>query len=303
MSDPRAAPKGTVRVALDAMGGDHAPGEVVDGALRARRAGVEVVLVGRPEVISSALAEAGASGALPVVTASEIVGMDENPALALRTKRDASVRVAAELVAAGDADALVSAGSTGGTLAAALLVLGRVRGVRRPAVAALIPGRHGGRVVLVDAGGSSDAQPKALLGYARMGTAYAEVLGSSSPRVGLLNVGVEARKGNALAKAAHAVLGRLPGFVGNIEPDGVLGGAVDVVVTDGFTGNIFLKTAEAASGGYGDSAAMVLGVAGEVLVAHGAARAEEVAEAVLMAAEAAAAGLSGKVAAQLARGI
>ena len=99
------------------------------------------------------------------------------------------------------------------------------------------------------------------------------------------------------------MLGRLPGFVGNIEPDGVLGGAVDVVVTDGFTGNIFLKTAEAASGVYGDSAAMVLGVAGEVLVAHGAARAEEVAEAVLMAAEAAAAGLSGKVAAQLARGI
>jgi glycerol-3-phosphate acyltransferase PlsX len=186
-------------------------------------------------------------------------------------------------------------------------VVGRVRGVRRPAVGALIPARAGGRVVLVDAGGSADAQPEALLGYARMGVAYAEVLReipgrSEGPRVGLLNVGAEPGKGNALTKAAFSLLESLPGFVGNVEPDGVLDGVVDVVVTDGFTGNIFLKTAEAVSGGYRDSAAMVLGIAGEVLVAHGAARAEEVADAVRMAAEAAAAGLSGKVAAHLARG-
>jgi glycerol-3-phosphate acyltransferase PlsX len=302
MGEP--ARRGSVRVALDAMGGDHAPDAVVDGALRAQGEGVEIVLVGRPDDIAAALARLGAPGALPVATASEVVGMDEDAAFALRTKRDASIRVAAQLVASGDADALVSAGATGGTLAAALLVLGRLPGVRRPAVGALIPSRDGGRVVLVDAGGSPDAQPEALLGYARMGMAYAEVLGEAPrpPRVGLLNVGAEAGKGNALAKAAHELLEGLPGFAGNVEPGGVLEGLVDVVVTDGFTGNIFLKTAEAVSGGYRDSAALVLGVAGEVLVAHGAAGAEEVADAVRMAVEASAAGLSGKVASHLARG-
>jgi glycerol-3-phosphate acyltransferase PlsX len=291
-----------VRVALDAMGGDHAPAAVVEGALRARAKGVEVVLVGDPGAVAAALNDAGAPDALPVVAASEVVDMGEDAAFALRTKRDASIRVAAELVASGEAAALVSAGSTGGTLTAALLALGRVTGVRRPAVGALIPSMRGSRVVLVDAGGSADAQPEALVGYARMGAAYAEVLGSVAPTIGLLNVGVEAGKGNTLAKAAHRLLRELPGFMGNVEPDGVLYGAVDVTVTDGFTGNVFLKTAEAVSGGYGDRAAIVLGVAGEVLVAHGAARAEEVAEAVRMAAEAAAAGLSGKVAAELIRG-
>ncbi len=246
------------------------------------------------------MAGEGASGLLSVVPAAEVVGMGEDPALALRTKRDASIRVAARLVAEGRADALVSAGSTGATLAAALLLLGRLPGVRRPVVGALVPTKHG-RIVLVDAGGFAAAQPEALVSYARVGAAYAEVLGVDAPRVGLLNVGVEPGKGNALAKAAHELLGGVPGFVGNVEPDGVLGGSVDVVVTDGFTGNIFLKAVEAASGGYGDRAAVVLGVAGEVLVAHGAASAGEVAGAVRMAAAAAGAGLSGKIAAQLAR--
>ncbi|MGH8907419.1 MAG: phosphate acyltransferase [Egibacteraceae bacterium] len=293
------AVRGTVRVALDAMGGDHAPAVTVEGALRARAAGLEVVLVGQPALLHAALAEAGASDEFTVVVATDVVRMDEDPALALRTKRDTSIRVAARLVASGKVDALVSAGSTGATLAAALLVIGRVPGVRRPVVGALIPTRRAGRAVLVDAGGSAEAQPEALVGYARMGMAYAGVLGSQAPRVGLLNVGVETGKGNALAKAARALLGSTPGFVGNVEPRDVLDGAVDVVVTDGFTGNIFLKTVEAASGGYGDSAAVVLGVAGEVLVAHGAATAEEVAEAVRMAAKAALAGLWGRVAAQL----
>lgn len=301
-----------VRVALDAMGGDHAPIATVAGALRARGAGVEVILVGQPDALDAALVAAGAADALPLVPAAEVVEMHEDPVIALRTKRNASVRVAAQLVAEGRAEALVSAGSTGATLAAALLVIGRLPGVRRPVVGALIPvgcvplrGRRTyltsqPRVVLVDAGGNADAHPEALVGYARMGAAYAGALGVDAPRVGLLNVGVEPGKGNAQAKVAYKLLRGVAGFVGNVEPDGVLNGAVDVVVTDGFTGNIFLKAVEAASGGYGDSGAMVLGVAGEVLVAHGAAGAEDVAAAVRMAAEAATAGLSGKVAAQLA---
>jgi glycerol-3-phosphate acyltransferase PlsX len=291
-----------IRVALDAMGGDYAPAATVTGAMQAYKAGVDVVLVGQPVRLRAAMAGEGALGLLSVVPAAEVVSMDEEPALALHTKRDASIRVAARLVAEGRADALVSAGSTGATLAAALLLLGRLPGVRRPVVGALLPTKQG-RVVLVDAGGLAAAQPEALVGYARMGVAYAGVLGVEEPRVGLLNVGLESGKGNALAKAAHELLHGLEGFVGNVEPDGVLRGSVDVVVTDGFTGNIFLKAVEAASGGSGDRAAVVLGVAGEVLVTHGAARATAVAEAVRMAAEAAAVDLSGQMAAQLARGL
>jgi phosphate acyltransferase len=296
------APPPRVRIALDAMGGDHAPAATVAGALQAQKAGMDVVLVGQPDCLRVAMASQGALGVLPVVPAGEVVGMGENPALALHTKRDASIRVAARLVADGRADALISAGSTGATLTAALLLLGRLPDVRRPVVGALIPTKHG-RVLLVDAGGSAAAQPEALVGYAWIGAAYAGVLGIDAPRIGLLNVGVESGKGNALAKAAYALLGGVPSFVGNVEPAGVLGGAVDVVVTDGFTGNIFLKAVEAVSGGYRDRAAIVLGVAGEVVVAHGAAGAEEVAEAVRMAAEAATVGVSGKIAAQLARGL
>lgn len=285
---------------MDAMGGDDAPSVTVHGALQARGDGLEVILVGQPEILSAALAEAGAPDGLRIVAASDVIGMDEDPAFALRSKRDASVRVAARLVATGEADALVSAGSTGATLAAAHLVLGRVPGVRRPVIGALIPSRRGGRVVLVDAGGRAHAQPDALVGYARMGLAYAGVLGVGAPRVGLLNVGTEPGKGNALAKAAYELLHLgVPGFSGNVEPGGVLAGDVDVVVADGFTGNVFLKALEAASGRYGDSAAVVLGVTDEVLVTHGAATAEQVARALRMAAEVTAAGLSGKVAAQL----
>jgi glycerol-3-phosphate acyltransferase PlsX len=295
------APPARVRVALDAMGGDHAPAATVTGALQALNAGVDVILVGQPDRLRAAMADEGAPGALQVAPAAEVVGMDEDPALALRAKPDASIRVAARLVADGRADALVSAGSTGATLITALLLLGRLPGVRRPVIGALIPTKHG-RVVLVDAGGNADAQPEALVSYARVGTAYAGVLGVDAPQVGLLNVGVEPGKGNVFAKTAHELLSGVPGFIGNVEPDGALAGSVDVVVTDGFTGNIFLKAVEAAFGGYGDRAAVVLGVAGEVVVAHGAAGAREVAEAVRMAAEAAATGLSGKMAAQLARG-
>lgn len=273
-------------IALDAMGGDHAPAVTVAGALRASaRHDIEVTLVGDPDELTAALAGAGACHGLPIVAAREIVAMDEDPAIAMRAKPDASVRVAARLVAEGRASALVSAGSTGATLAAALLEIGRLPGVRRPVLAATIPvlaaapsGEDLGdrQVVLVDAGGSPDVQPEALPAYARMGAAYARARGSHAPRVGLLNVGGEPGKGNGLTRAAFALLREVPGFIGNVEPLLVLGGEVDVVVTDGFTGNVFLKTLEAAYGSAagGDrsaGAAVLLGVAGEVLVAHGAA--------------------------------
>ena len=257
------------------------------------------MLVGGEEELRALLADHGVD--LPVVDASEVVGMREDPALTLRARPHASVRVAAELVATGRASALLSAGSTGATLAAALLALGRAGGVRRPAVAARLP-VAGGVAVLVDAGASADAQPDALVAHARMGSAYAEVLGIQRPRIGLLNVGHEPGKGNALARVAFDLLGALPGFAGNVEPEAVFSGAVDVVVTDGFTGNILLKTMEALGrrvGAHGDAAAVLLGVDGTVLVTHGAADADAIAAALAHAADCAAGDLARRVAARL----
>jgi phosphate acyltransferase len=296
-----------LRVALDAMGGDHGPAATVAGAVLARAQGVDVVLVGAPAALRAALHAHPGAEAIEVVAATEVIGMDEDPAVALRSKRDASIRVAAGLVAAGGAGALVSTGSTGATLAAGLLAIGRLSGVRRPAVAAVLPSGP----ILIDAGASPDVQPDALLAYAAMGGAYAEVRGVVDPRVGLLNVGEEPGKGNAAAKAAFAALGAHPGFVGNVEPAAVLDGAVDVVVTDGFTGNIFLKTLEAAGErhpaedgangrGGGPGAAMLLGCAQPVLVGHGAAGPEEIAAALCTAAAVVTADLTGRLEARLA---
>jgi phosphate acyltransferase len=301
------------RVALDAMGGDDAPAATVAGALLARdEDGIDTVLVGDRDVLTAALERAGASGALDIVHAGEVVGMDEDPALALRSKRGASIRVAADLVADGGAAALVSAGSTGATLAAALFAFGRVPGVRRPAVAAVIPlGSHGmdvaaassrPEVVLVDAGATSDVQPAALVTYALMGSAYARVRGVARPRIGLLNVGEEPGKGNAVAKAAFSLLADVDGFVGNVEPPAVLGGAVDVAVADGFTGNVFLKTIEALRHDPdepGAGGAVLLGCSGTVIVAHGAAAPREIAAALRTAHEAA----TGELAARVAEGL
>ena len=289
-----------MRVALDAMGGDHAPAAAVAGALMAARAGVEVVLVGDPGVLGG-FEGVGGDGGLVVVAATDAVGMGEDPALALRAKPDASVRVAARLLATGEVGAMLSAGSTGATLAAGLLEVGRIPGVRCPVVAAVVPAA-GGDVVLVDAGGSPDVQPEALVGHARAGAAYARVLGVAAPRIGLLNVGTEPGKGSVFAKAAEQALAAEEGFAGNVEPAGVLGGAVDVVVTDGFTGNIFLKTVEAAAPqrGHGSGAAVLVGLAGDVLVAHGAADAEEIAAALRTADRVGRAGLAARIAAAFA---
>jgi len=279
------------------MGGDDAPAVPAAAArIAVEEHGLDVVLVGDAAMLREL------APSVPAIAASDVIAMGEEPALAVRGKPDASVRVAMRLLVQGLAGAVVSAGSTGATLAAALLELGRLPQVRRPVLAAVLP-TSGSGTVLVDAGASGDVQPAALVASARMGTAYARVRGAARPRLGLLNVGAEPGKGNELARAAHDLLAGLPGFVGNVEPQAVLAGGVDVLVTDGFTGNIFLKTLEAArppAKGTGPGAAALLGVPGEVLVAHGAAGAAELVAALRTADALAMDGLSRLIAAGLA---
>ncbi|HVE63215.1 MAG TPA: phosphate acyltransferase PlsX [Mycobacteriales bacterium] len=239
-----------VTVALDLLGGDSAPGSVLDGALLVadRRPDIRVVLVGPPAAAAAAMAERGQAGRFEVVPATQVVGMDEDPARGVRTKRDATVRVAARLVRDGKADATVSVGSTGAAMAAALFTLGRLPGISRPALAIVVPAAAG-PVVLLDVGANSDCGVDLLTQFALSGAALARVrLGLEHPRVGLLSIGTEPGKGDELRKAAHAELGRLPiTFVGNVEGHQIpLGGQVDVVVTDGFTGNVVVKSLEGA---------------------------------------------------------
>lgn len=238
-----------MRIVLDAMGGDYAPGEIVRGGVWAARAlGVDVVLVGRPEVVQPLLAaQAPVPAGVSVLPAADVIGMEEHGAEAVRRRREASIVVGLRAVREGGADAFVSAGNTGAVMAAAVLVLGRIRGVERPALGTVFPARGGRRVLLLDAGANADVKPHYLVQFARMGQAYARrVLGVAAPRVGLLSIGEEATKGNALVLEAHAALRGQPGlgFVGNVEGKDIPRGLVDVVVTDGFTGNVVIKVAE-----------------------------------------------------------
>jgi glycerol-3-phosphate acyltransferase PlsX len=274
-----------VRVALDLLGGDHAPDAVIDGALLAvdRDPSVEVILVGPPDLAAALLAARAAS--LPVVSATESIGMDEDPARAVHAKPDASVRTIHQLVRDGVADAAVSVGSTGAVLTGAVLTLGRL--TARPALAVVVPTSHG-PVVLLDVGATPDGSPELLVAHAIAGSAYAEALGHAEPRVGLLNVGSEPGKGDELRKDAFVLLQQAPvRFVGNIEgQDVVLGGPADVVVTDGFTGNVLIKGVEVASPRTDlPKAALLLGVDGLSIIGHGAADAEDVAACVAHAAE------------------
>ena len=239
-----------MRVALDLLGGDRAPGSVVDGALvvAADRPDIEVVLVGPPDVAAAALASRGAAGRLEVVAATQVVEMGEDPARAIRAKRDATVRVAARLVRDGLADAMVSTGSTGAAVAAAVFTLGRLPGMSRPALAVVIPASTG-PLVLLDVGAGTSASPDLMAQFALAGAALARIrLGVDDPRVGLLSIGEEPGKGDDLRRAAHAELAALPlRFVGNVEGHDIgLGGRADVVVTDGFTGNVVVKSLEGA---------------------------------------------------------
>ena len=234
-------------IAIDAMGGDHAPGAIVEGAQRAAaELGVPVVLVGRPDDVDPL------RGDLELVAASQVIGMDDDPGSSVRTMKDSSLVRAAEAVRDGRASAMVSAGNTGATMASALLRMGRIKGVARPAIATPIPVPGSTPTVLLDAGANAECQPQWLVQFALMGAVFSrERYGIAEPRVGLLSIGEESTKGNPLVKEAHALLveaGALDragaSFVGNVEGRDIMTSEVDVVVTDGFTGNVALKTLE-----------------------------------------------------------
>ncbi len=228
------------------MGGDHAPDEIVRGALLYRASGgaAELVLVGRQSEVRRAL---GNERGFDVVDASEVVEMGEHPSTVLRRRGDTSIGVATRLVKEGRADGVVSAGSTGATMAAALLTLGRVRGIDRPALCGMLPTTKGTPACLLDAGATMDATAANLLQFARMASRFMEkVHGAQDPTVGLLNVGEEAEKGGRMQLEAHAVL-KAAGdvrFYGNVEGRDILHGTTDIVVTDGFTGNVTAKAME-----------------------------------------------------------
>ena len=236
-----------MRIALDAMGGDSAPAVTVRGALEAVEAfGLEVILVGDEDRIRQELGSGGRKvSGISIQHSSEVVSMDEPPASALRRKKDSSIRVAVDLVKSGKADAVVSAGNTGAAMATAFFRLGLVQGVGRPGIATVMPAVEK-PFVLIDVGATVDCKPVHLLQFAVMGNIYAStVLGRVNPRVGLLSIGEEASKGNELTKDSFKLLDDSNlNFVGNVEGKEIFSGTVDVVVCDGFTGNVVLKTAE-----------------------------------------------------------
>lgn len=237
-----------VTVVVDAIGGDFAPDAILDGVRLALAANprVRIVLTGPADVVVPFAAEAGDRVVAHPTT--EIIEMGEHPASAVRTKKDSSIVVGARLVRDKEADALFSAGSTGACMAAATLVMGRIKGVSRPAIATVLP-TAGTPCVMLDVGANADCKAENLLEFAEMGEAYASVvLGVKRPRVALLNIGEEATKGSILAQEAHALLAeKLPSFSGNIEGRDVIAGSADVIVTDGFTGNVVLKLLEGTS--------------------------------------------------------
>ena len=238
------------RIAIDAMGGDHAPKEIVLGALRAQEElEVEVLLVGDSEQITASLPEHVPSLPFEVVPAEGMVEMHEEPLSALRRKPKASINVAMDLVRKKRADAVVSAGHSGAAMAAALLRLGRLKGIDRPAIGTVLPTMVAGKPVLIlDVGANVDCRPQFLDQFATMGTIYSQyVLGTESPKVGLLNIGEEECKGNELALRTYPLLQENANidFIGNAEGRDVLSGQFDVIVCDGFSGNVLLKFAEA----------------------------------------------------------
>lgn len=226
-------------IAVDAMGGDRAPGEILAGAHQAAELGIPVLLVG-PEGLDGV-------GDLPLLVASEVIEMDDDPAKSVRSKRDSTLVRSAEAVRDGKASAMISAGNTGATMASALLRMGRISGVARPAIATPIPVPGSHHAVLLDAGANAEVQAEWLVQFAIMGSVYSSRrFGVENPRVGLLSIGEEPGKGDQLRKDAWELLNQAPGinFIGNVEGRDLMTGDVDVVVTDGFTGNVTLKTLE-----------------------------------------------------------
>ncbi|WP_226900022.1 phosphate acyltransferase PlsX [Nonomuraea phyllanthi] len=319
-------------IALDAMGGDHAPHEIVAGAVHAvRERGLSVVLVGSPRVLYEALADHDATKEVPIVRAEEALSMDEGALASLRRPRS-SIAIACHLVRRGDAAAVVSAGSTAGIVATGKLRLKGQQGVLRPAIAVAIPTLPR-PTLLIDAGANAEVKSEMLVQFAHLGTAYAELLyGIDEPRVALLTIGSEAEKGNKLVKRAHELLLTSPGlrFTGNVEGHDLLSGRADVITTDGFTGNVALKTMEGAvryafaelrdvvsesrlarlgaamqrsrirelrrrldPEAYGG--AVLLGLNGTVVIAHGSSRAGGISAACKLAAELSAGGIVSRI--------
>lgn len=318
-------------VVVDAMGGDNAPDDIVAGARAAADAGLAVELVGRPEDVTD-------TGGLVLHRASEVIGMSDEPGRAVRTMKDSSIVRAAERVRDGHASAMVSAGNTGAVAAAALLRMKRLPGVNRPAIATTLPVPGRAPKVLLDSGAMADCQPEWLQQYARMGSALAAIrYGIETPTVGLMSIGEEPEKGNLLVKDTHKLLAADDSieFIGNVEGRDVLAGDVDVVVTDGFTGNVILKTLEGAvqflveqivgilagpDGGEAGSAAlgmlaplaaemspesvggaMLLGVNGVCIISHGSSSPVAITNAVRVACDMVERDLVGELAAAVAR--
>ena len=251
-----------MRIAVDAMGGDHAPREVVAGTVAAAREFVNTrfILVGDQMAVKDELArhDCTALSNISITHAPEVMGMDEVPVEAVRGKRDSSVTVSVKLVAEGKAEAIVSAGNTGGTVAAATLLLKPLGGIKRCGIAVTIPSHHGA-VTLIDVGANIHCRPVHLLQYAVMATVYSQqMLGISKPRVGLLNIGAENKKGNELVRETRRLLEDHPriDFVGNIEGYDIHRGVCEVAVCDGFVGNVILKVAEGISSSLLDDAEM-----------------------------------------------
>jgi glycerol-3-phosphate acyltransferase PlsX len=238
-----------MRIAIDAMGGDFAPKEIVLGGIEgAIEYGVEVILVGDEKEIKKCMEGAPETPLVKIRHASEVIGMDESPSKGVRKKKDASIVIAAQLVGEGEADAVVAAGNTGAAMAACLFKAGRIPGLERPAIATLWPGIHG-TVIMLDAGANKDCKPGFLLEFALMGDLLARaVYKVDNPKIGLLNIGEEATKGNELTFETHKLLSKADiNFIGNVEGTELLFNKADVVVCDGFTGNMVLKTGEGAA--------------------------------------------------------
>ncbi|MDH3190759.1 MAG: phosphate acyltransferase PlsX [Acidimicrobiia bacterium] len=319
------------RIALDAMGGDNAPIETVAGAVLAAGRGVEVVLVGDKRLLEPELTKHQVE--FEIVQADETIGMGDDAARALREKPDSSISVAARLVASGDVQGMVSAGSTGAAMAAAAIIVGRIKGVARPSIASIFP-TPGSPTLVLDSGANPEVTEHHLLQFAIMGTVASQaLLGVSSPRVALLSIGEEKGKGRAVDKSAYALLeGSGLNFVGNVEGRDVGTDRADVIVTDGFTGNVFLKTTEGtarliteyvkeALGGISPEArdealpalaevarrldyetyggGHLLGVAGVVVIAHGSSSRTAIANALGMASEGAEQDIPARISAQL----
>ncbi|HKN40360.1 MAG TPA: phosphate acyltransferase PlsX [Acidimicrobiia bacterium] len=317
-------------VAVDAMGGDRAPAEVVAGALLAAEAGISVLLVGQEPVVAPLLEglESRALAAhVELLHAGEVVAMDDDPAKSVRRKKDSSLVRCAEAVRDGRADAMVSAGNTGATMASALLRMGRIRGIARPAIVTPIPGPLPTPTLLLDVGATVDCAPEWLVQFARMGAEYARLHhGIERARIGLLSIGEEMGKGDEMRKRTYDLMAKVPGFIGNVEGCDLTLGRADVVVTDGFSGNVALKTieggmrtllrltAEALELDVGDArvgevlepvlgpavaqydpdafgGAVLLGIDGVCVISHGASNARNIDTAIRLAAECTEAGI------------